>query len=39
VDRCLEQEKQAADQREQREGDEAAMQAHQLARDLLFPGS
>jgi flagellar export protein FliJ len=36
VDRCRLQEKQAADEREQREVDER-VSAHRLARDLLFP--
>jgi flagellar FliJ protein len=37
VDRCRLQERQAADEREQRELDERASRAHYLARDLLFP--
>ncbi len=37
VDRCRLQEKQAADEREQREVDERASTAHRLARDLLCP--
>ena len=37
VDRCRQQERQAADEREQRELDERASRAHYLARDLLFP--
>ncbi len=37
VDRCRLQEKQAADEREQREVDERASTTHRLARDLLFP--
>jgi flagellar export protein FliJ len=37
VDRCRRDEQQAADRREQRDGDEAALTAHRLARDLLIP--
>jgi flagellar FliJ protein len=39
VDRCRMEERQAADDREQRDGDEAALAAHGLARNLLFPRS
>jgi flagellar FliJ protein len=39
VDRCRLEERLAADQREQRDGDEAALRAHGVARDLLFPKS
>jgi flagellar FliJ protein len=39
VERCRKEEMLAADQREQRDGDEAALRAHGVARDLLFPKS
>jgi flagellar export protein FliJ len=37
VERCRMDEKHAQDRREQREGDDAALTAHRLARDLQFP--
>jgi flagellar FliJ protein len=39
VERCRKEEMLAADQREQRDGDEAALRSHGVARDLLFPKS